>query len=143
MFKNASDQCTCVDKYVELSKSGSSPVCLSPTRKACREFNDKMLTVLDTELHKIMCIDEIDRTFSSHNWSKKAQKQLENLNNDSNCIAGLEAELTLAVGACVMLQGLLNGGIGTVSCVSSKQLIIKFDHMDDPCPTEMVKGKFM
>ena len=51
-----------VDKYVELSKGGSSPVCLFPTRKACREFNDKMLSALDTEVHKIVCIDEIDKT---------------------------------------------------------------------------------
>ena len=139
-----------VDKYTELSQSGSSPVCLFPTRKACREFNDKMLSALDTELHNITCIDEIDETSSSNKWTKKAQKQLEKLNNDSNCTAGLEAELTLAVGARVMLRrnidtkrGLVNGAIGTVRCISSKQLIIKFDHMDDPCPIEMVRGKFM
>ena len=36
-------------------------------------------------------------------WSKEAQKELEKLNNDSNLIAGLEAGLTLAVGARVML----------------------------------------
>ena len=93
-----------VDKYVELSKSGSTLVCLFPTRKACKEFNDKMLSALDNELHKIVCIDEIDEISSSHKWIKKAQKQLEKLNNDSNCTAGLEAELTLAVGAHVMLQ---------------------------------------
>ena len=99
---------------------------------------------------KITCIDEIDETSSSHKWTKKAQKQLEKLNNDSNSTAGLEAELTLAVGVRVMLRrnidtkrGLVNGAIGTVSCISSKQLIIKFDHMDDPCPIEMVRGKFM
>ena len=139
-----------VDKYVELSKGGSSPVCLFPTRKACREFNDKMLSALDTEVHKIVCIDEIDETSSSHKWTKKAQKQLEKLNNDSNLTAGLEAELTLAVGARVMLrrnidtkQGLVNGAIGTVRSVSSRKLIIKFDHMDDPCPIEMVRGKFL
>ena len=68
--------------------------------------------------------------------------------NDSNCTAGLEAELTLAVGARVMLRrnidtklGLVNGAIGTVRCISSKQLIVEFDHMDDPCPIEMVRGK--
>ena len=66
-----------VDKYVELNKGGSSPVCLFPTRKACREFNDNMLSALDTEVHKIVCIDEIDETSSSHKWTKKAQKQLE------------------------------------------------------------------
>ena len=44
-----------VDKYVELNKVG-------PTRKACREINDKMLSALDTEVHKIVCIDEIDET---------------------------------------------------------------------------------
>ena len=49
-----------VDKYVELSKSGSTPACLFPTRKACRKFNDKMLSALDIELHKIVYIDEID-----------------------------------------------------------------------------------
>ena len=30
---------TVVDKYIELSKDGSSPVCLFPTRKACKDFN--------------------------------------------------------------------------------------------------------
>ena len=38
-------------------------------------------------------------------------------------------------------QGLVNGAIGTVRSVSSHKLIIKFDHMDDPCPIEMVRGK--
>ena len=40
-------------------------------------------------------------------------------------------------------QSLVNGTIGTVNCISSQKLIIKFDHMDDPCPIEMVRGKFM
>ena len=139
-----------VDKYVELSKGGSSPVCLFPTRKACREFNDKMLSALDTEVHKIVCIDEIEKTSLSYEWTKKAQKQLENLNNDSNLTAGLEPELILAVGTRVMLrrnidtkQGLVNSAIGTVRSVSSHKLIIKFDHMDDPCPIEMVRRKFL
>ena len=72
-----------VNKYVELSKRGSTPVCLFPTRKNCREFNEKMLSALDNELHKIVCIDEIDETSSSHKWTKKAQKRLEKLINNS------------------------------------------------------------
>ena len=60
-----------VDKYVELSKSGSTPICLFPTRKACKEFNDKILSALDNELHKIVRIDEIDETSSSHKWTKR------------------------------------------------------------------------
>ena len=106
-----------------------------------------MFSALDTELHKIVCTDEIDETLSSHKWTKEAQKQLEKLNNDSNLTAGLEAELTLTVGARVTLQrnidtkqGLINGAIGTVICLSSQKLIIKFDHMDDPCPIEIVRG---
>jgi len=53
-----------VDKCIKLCKSGASPVCLFPTRKACQDFNQKMLSALDTELHKIVCIDEIDETAS-------------------------------------------------------------------------------
>ena len=139
-----------VDKYIELSKSSKSPVCLFPTRKACKEFNDQMLSALDTDLHKITCVDEVDETSSSRKWSEKAKKELEKLNKDSNLTAGLEAELTLAVGARVMMrrnidtkQGLVNGAIGTVTAISSQKLMIKFDHIDNPCTIEMVRGKFL
>ena len=93
---------TAVDKYIELCKNASSPVCLFPTWKACQDFNQQMLSALDAELHKFVCVDEIDETSSSRKWSKKAEKELEKLNKDSNLTAGLEAELTLAVGARVM-----------------------------------------
>ena len=53
-----------VDKYMELSKDGSSPICLFPTRKACKDFDHRMLSALDSELHKVVCIDEIDETSS-------------------------------------------------------------------------------
>ena len=149
-LKNRVINSTIVEKYTELTKGGSSPICLFPTRKACKEFNSQMISALDNELHKIVCIDEIDETSSSHKWSKKAQKQLEKLNNDSNMTAGIEAELILAVGARVMLrrnidtkQGLVNGAIGTVTFISSQKLIVKFDHMDEPCPIEMVRSKFL
>jgi len=62
-----------------------------------------MLCTLDTELHKIACVDEIDATLSTKVWSSKEQKQLDKLNQDSNSTSGLEAKITLAVGPRVML----------------------------------------
>ena len=130
---------------MELSKTGSSPVCLFLQEKSAGYSTIRLKYV-----HNIVCSDEIDETSLSHKWTKNAQKQLEKLNNDSNCMAGLEVELILAVGACVMLrrnidtkQGLVNGAIGTVNFVSSHKMIMKFDHMDHPCHIEMVRGKFM
>ena len=72
-----SDRCTCSRQVCGVEQRWFL-TCLF------REFNDKMISALDTELHKIVCIDEIDETSSSHKWTKKAQKQLEKLNNDSN-----------------------------------------------------------
>ena len=89
-----------IDKYMELSKDGSSPVCLFPTRKACKEFNNKILSALDIEIHNIVCalmkLMRLRYHTSGPKWPKK-------LNNDSNLTAGLKAELTLAVGARLML----------------------------------------
>ena len=57
--------------------------------------------------------------------NKKASEHLEKLNNDSNMTAGLEARLSLAVGARVMLRhnidtktGLVNGAIGTTLSIA-------------------------
>jgi len=63
-----------------------------------------MLNNLDTEIHKISCIDEIDETTGTHRWSKRSAEQLKKLNKDCNLKAGLEAELVIAVGARVMLR---------------------------------------
>ena len=97
-----------------------------------------------------MCVDVIDETSSSRKWCKKAQKELDKLNKDSNLTAGLEAELTLAVGARVMLrrnvdtkQSLVNGATGTVSSISSQKLMVKLDHIHNPCTIEMVRSKFL
>ena len=120
-----------VCKYKQLCDNGYSPVCLFPTRKASQEFNIQMLSALNVEKHKIVCVDEIDETSSSLKWTKKAQKQLEKVNKDNNLTAGLESELMLAVGARVMLRrnidtkhGLVNGAIGTVTLLSASELWI-------------------
>lgn len=64
--------------------------------------------------------------------------------------AGLEAELTVAVGARVMLRrnidtkhGLVNGSIGTITAITSQRITVKFDHITEPYPIERVKSKFM
>ena len=82
-----------------------------------------MLSHLTSELHELVCTDEVDLTASTRKWNKKMAEQLEKLNSDCNMTAGLEAKLLLAVGARVMLRrnniidtkaGLVNGAIGIV-----------------------------
>ena len=50
MFEKQVNDVSVLDKYIDLTKSGASSMCLFPTRKACREFNDQMLSALDAEL---------------------------------------------------------------------------------------------
>ena len=63
-----------------------------------------MLARLTSPTLEIACIDEVDETASTRQWSKKAAGQLKKLNKDCNMTAGLEANLRLAVGARVMLR---------------------------------------
>ena len=142
--------CQLLEKFDELKQLGQSPVCLFPTRKACTDFNNSMLASLDSEVHQIKCIDEIDETASKLTWTKKADGQLQKLNNDSNMTAGLEAILMMAVGARVMLRrnidtkvGLVNGALGTVVAITGSYIKIKFDHINEPYDVERVKGKFI
>ena len=141
---------TISEKIAELQNLKMSPVCLFPTRKQCDDVNQKMLNHLETEKHVISCTDEIDETKSTAKWHEKAAKQLEKLNHDCNNTAGLEAVLTLAVGARVMLRrnvnvksGLVNGAIGTVVAISPTCIAVKFDHLTDTCDIEQVRGKFI
>ena len=106
-----------------------------------------MLNHLETEKHVISCTDEIDETKSTAKWHEKAAKQLEKLNHDCNNTAGLEAVLTLAVGARVMLRrnvdvksGLVNGAVVAISptCIA-----VKFDHLTDTHDIEQVRGRFI
>ena len=80
-------------KFNELSSLGTTPVCLFSTRKACSEFNNIMLQSLSSDVHQIDCIDEVDESSGTVKWSKRAQQQLEKLNDDCNLTAGLEAHL--------------------------------------------------
>ena len=102
-----------------------------------------MLEQLGSELHELVCVDEVDQTSSTRKWSKKAAEQLEKFNNDCNMTTGLEAKLVLAIGAHVMLRrnidttiGLVNGAIGTVLCISKEQIKVKFDHISAPYDRE-------
>ena len=106
-----------------------TPVCLFPTRKQCDKDNSDMLSPLDTKMHVISCIDEIDET------KEKAAQQL-------NCknTAGLEVVVNPAVGARVMLRrnidvkaGLVNSAIGTLLAVLPSRVT----------DIKKVKGKFM
>ena len=81
---------------------------------------------------------------------QKAAEQLEKLNRDCNMTAGLEAKLSLAVGARVMLRrnidtktGLVNGALGTVLSIAVNHVTVQFDHISEPYNVEMVKSRFM
>ena len=120
-----------------------SPVCLFPTRKACSDFNADMLSTLDNKICKLNCVDEIDETTSSRKWDKTAAEKLKMLNKDCNMTAGLEAELSIAVGCRVMLRrnidtkhGLVNGALGTVTSIAAHTVIVKFDHIEELYPIE-------
>ena len=58
--------------------------------------------------------------------------------------AGLEAKLSLAVGAHVILRrnidtnaGLVNGTIGTVLSITLNYVTVQFDHIQNPYNVEM------
>ena len=138
------------DKFVQLRESGQSPVCLFPRRKACDDFNSAMLGRLTSHVHKLLCIDEVDKTSSTRKWNKKASEHLDKLNKDCNMTAGLEATLSLAVGARFMLRrnvhtnaGLVNGAIGTVLAVGPEHVSVQFDHVSEPYDVERVKSRFV
>ena len=143
-------QVSVVDKLNELKEGGRTPVCLFPTRKQCDDLNSQMLKCLPSKVKVIECTDDIDQTPTTRKWTKKATEHLEKLNKDCNMIAGLEANLHLAVGARVMLRrnidtenGLVNGAIGTVQKISIIAVTVKFDHIDKPYEVEKVKSRFM
>ena len=44
------------EKFVELQKVGSSPVCLFPTRKLCNDFNNEMLSNLSNPIKNYLAV---------------------------------------------------------------------------------------
>ena len=96
------------------------------------------------------CTDEYDETVGTQKMTKKAIEHLDKMNSDCNMTAGLEAKLSIAVGARVMLRhnidtkaGLVNGAIGTVLSITAKHVTVQFDHICNPYSVEMVRSRFM
>ena len=137
-----------VKKYI--SQSGNHPICLFPTCKQCVQHNTIMLNALDTKLECFPCVDEIDEITSAHKWTNKAANALSKANEDCNLTPGLEAKLTLAIGARVMLRrnkdtknGLVNCSNGSVTVMTSNSMTVKFYHIAEPYCVERVRSKFV
>ena len=65
------------DKFCELQESDQTPVCLFSTRKACDDLNTEMLTHLTSEVHELVCTDEVDETGSTRKWKKRVAEHLQ------------------------------------------------------------------
>ena len=87
-----------VNQFRELEELNQSPVCLPPKRKPCDEFNNAMLSSLESKVIEIACTNTVDKMKEAHKWTQKAAKELEKLNRDSNLMAGLENCCALLLG---------------------------------------------
>ena len=150
LLKQRDIQVSVSDKFSELQQSGKAPVCLFPKRKACDNLNAQMLRRNASELHDIYCTDEIDETAGNRKMTKKVIEHLDKLNADCNMTAGLEAKLSLAVGARVMLRriidtkaGLVNVAIGTVLSIAAQHVTVQFENVPAPCKIDKVRSRFM
>uniref|UniRef100_A0A1X7TPT6 DNA helicase Pif1-like 2B domain-containing protein n=1 Tax=Amphimedon queenslandica TaxID=400682 RepID=A0A1X7TPT6_AMPQE len=125
-----------------------------PKVDMCREINKEMLADLPSPTNEIEGTTLIDATVTicrkGDNLEEKVKKKLEELNKDVNNKGGLEANLKLVVGARVMLhcnvsvvEGLVNGALGTVQTISTTRTTVKFDRITNPFEIKQVKRKFM
>ena len=94
----------------------------------------------------LRCVS-IDETAGTRKITKNVIRHLDKMNADCNMTARLEARLSLAVGARVMLRrnidtkaGLVNGAIGTVLSIAAPHVTVQFDHVSVPYK---VKSRFM
>ena len=121
----------------------------SQNKKTCDALNSEMLSRNAFKVHEIYCTDKIDESTGNRKMTKKAIEHLDKLNTHCNITAGLEAELSPAVGAHVMLRrnidtkaGLVNGAIGNVLSIGAQHVRVQFDKL--PCSKiEKVKSRFM
>jgi len=105
-----------------LSNLPAETVCLLPKRNMCRQLNDQMLARLPSEEIRLRAID----SFACPAYvRKKILKELET--NDEHCSksGGIPQEITVKVGAKIMLtrnievsKGLINGTIGVIKSVT-------------------------
>ena len=65
------------EKFLELQQLGQTPVCLFPTRKACDDLNNEMLTLVKSSVHELICKDEVDQTESTRKWSTLKKRETE------------------------------------------------------------------
>ena len=48
------------ENFNELQQLDQALVCLFPTREMCKQYNSEMLHHLSSEVHEIVCTDEVD-----------------------------------------------------------------------------------
>ena len=60
------------ENFNELQQLGRAPVCLFPTREMCKQFNSEILHHLSSEVHEIVCTDEVDQTLSTKNGTNSS-----------------------------------------------------------------------
>lgn len=123
----ADEICT---RYQMLVKDGENPLILMPRLAQCEEINTKMLHILGLEIVVIHAIDCLESSVNYNNLAK-VQSAFKKKEDDVTRTAGLETNLTVCIGATVMLKrnlnvdaGLVNGSIGLVAgFVQNKDVI--------------------
>ena len=59
------------ENFNELQQLDQAPVCLFLTREMCKQFNSEMFHHLSSEVHEIVCTDEVDQTSSTKKMKQR------------------------------------------------------------------------